>query len=237
SSEMAIKAPHSDWKLDQITPIEVRAVGLDQLLTHLWLRVLHGPRPLVRMSTVYNTVAQVADLMERRHDGDFDGFGGQPGAAEAWLRSDLLRVLKKHPEQYAVARPVHGLATRLRGTGKAASDSFASRVVYDWVEFTDERLLVELREFIDVDPDDPELDLASYARALLGRGEEPDIPRPAEPGTAMTPHCLGVASSYCRDLRRLLAYRTVMPRTVLVDHIQRLTGFHLGLYLLRLFRI
>ena len=48
---MALKSPHRDWKLDEITPIYVRAVGLDQLLTNLWLYILHGARPLVRMGT------------------------------------------------------------------------------------------------------------------------------------------------------------------------------------------
>jgi hypothetical protein len=234
---MAMKSPHSDWKLDAISPIDVRAVGLDQLLTNLWLCVLHGARPLVRMSTVFDSVAQVADLMERRHEGNFGGFDAEPGTAESWLRSDLLRVMKRHPEQFAVARPVHALATRLRGSARASSDSFASWLVHDWIQAVDEPLIEELRAFIDIDPSDEDLDLASYALALLGAAQEPDVARPGREQSIRPPLCRGQAATYCADLRRLLAYRHLMPRTVLVDHIQRLTGFHLGTYLLRLFQI
>jgi hypothetical protein len=55
-----------------------------------------------------------------------------------------------------------------------------------------------------------------------------DVPRPV---------CLGQAKTYAEDVRRLLAYREAIPRSALVDHLRRLTGFHLGLYLLRVFRV
>lgn len=234
---MALKSPHRDWRLGQINPIDVRAVGLDQLLTNLWLCVMHGARPLIRLATPFDSVVQLADLMEKRTAEHFDGFDDAPGAAETWLRSDLLRVLKRHPEQFAVARPVHGLAARLRGSTRDSSDSFASWLVYDWICAEDPDLLEQLRAFVDVDVHDPDLDLASLALALLGDGEEKDVPKPNSENSVRAPLCRGHAAIYCDDLRRLLAYRPVMPRTVLVDHIQRLTGFHLGLYLLRLFQI
>jgi hypothetical protein len=198
---------------------------------------MYGTRPLVRLSTPFDSVAQVAELMEKRTADHFEGFEESRGAAETWLRADLLRVLKRHPEQFAVARPVHGLATRLRGSARAADDSFASWVVYDWISAEGNELLQQLRDFVQVDPADDDLDLASFALALLGDAEEQDIPKPNSEATARPPLCRGHAATYCEDLRRLLAHRSVMPRTVLVDHIQRLTGFHLGLYLLRLFRI
>lgn len=234
---MAMKSPHRDWKLDQINPLDVRAVGLDQLLTNLWLVILHGSRPLVRMATVFDSVAQVSALMERRGDDRFRGFADAPAAADTWLRADLLRVMKKHPEQFAVARPLHALAARLRGPSRLSSDSYASLLVYDWVHAADIGLIDELRSFVTVDPSTDELDLASLALALLGDGEEPDRPKPGTQELVRTPICLGQATLYCEDLRILLAYRDVMPRTVLIDHIRALTGFHLGIYLLRMFQI
>jgi hypothetical protein len=56
------------------------------------------------------------------------------------------------------------------------------------------------------------------------------------PESVPTPVCLGQARTYTEDVRRLLAYRDSIPRSALVDHLRRLTGFHLGLYLLRVFR-
>ena len=105
--------------------------------------------------------------MEKRTADHFEGFEDAPGAAEAWLRADLLRVLKRRPEQFAVARPVHGLATRLRGTSRDSSDSFASWLVYDWIKADDpnEELLQELKSFVEVEPDDP----TSTSRPSLSR--------------------------------------------------------------------
>ena len=52
---MALKTPHRDWRLEQINPMDVRAVGLDQVLTNLWLCVIYGTRPLVRLSILPST--------------------------------------------------------------------------------------------------------------------------------------------------------------------------------------
>ena len=234
---MAMRSPHKDWRLNEISPIDVRQIGLDQLLTSLWLNVLHGPRPTARMTTAFEGVAQVAALMERRGEEGFVGFWNAPGAAETWLRSDLLRVMKQHPEQFAVARPLHGLAARLRGPNRAASDSNASLVVYNWMATEDPGLIEELRQFVKVDSADDTLDLASFALALLGEEQVEDRPKPVDDRADRMPAslCRGQARLYCDDLRKLLAYRAAMPRTVVVDHIRRLTGFHLGIYMLRVF--
>src|SRR5205085_1558968 len=43
---MALKKPHNEWRLPQASTLDVRAVGLDELLTRLWLRVIAQNRPL-----------------------------------------------------------------------------------------------------------------------------------------------------------------------------------------------
>ena len=86
--------------------------------------------------------------MERRREDGFVGFADVPGAAETWLRSDLLRVMKRRPEEFAVARPVHALAARVRGPSRVSSDSDASLIVYDWLHFADPALIDELRDLI-----------------------------------------------------------------------------------------
>ena len=234
---MALRAPHRDWRLPEISPIDVRAVDLDALLTRLWLRVLHRNLPLMPRAGAPTKLLELANDIERRTNEGFVGFSEEHGAAEAWLRADLVKTLRRTPDRFTVARPVHSLATRIRSTDRQTDDSSGSLAVYSWLEAVDRGLISELRSFIDVNVEQEPVDLATYALAKLGAQRDQDMPRSQEPPHTRPPLCMGQAVNYADDLRRLLAYRRAMPRAALVDHIRRLTGFHLGLYLLRAFRV
>src|SRR4051794_18547750 len=123
---MALKAPHRDWHLDLISPIDVRAIGLDQLMTRLWLRVLHENRPLLPRANAVQKLSELANEIEAESDGRFRGFSMNPTAAETWLRADLVKTLKRSPEKFTVARPVHALATRVRSVDRETNDSRGS---------------------------------------------------------------------------------------------------------------
>ena len=233
---MALKSQHREWKLGAINPLDVRAIGLDQLMIRLWLRVWFENRPLMARSNALQTVAELANEIERRSNEHFRGFGDAEGAAETWLRADLVKTLRRSPEKFTVARPAHLLATRIRSVDRQTDDSSASLAVYAWLEHVDPELLSDLRGFIDVDLEHESIDLPTYALALLGSEQAADMVKSDTPTTVPTPVCLGQATTYADDVRRLLAYRDSIPRSALVDHLRRLTGFHLGLYLLRLFR-
>jgi hypothetical protein len=240
---MALKGQHREWRLAAISPIDVKAVDLDAVLTRLWLRIAHGNRPLISRPGTATTVSELAMELERRANDRFVGFSENPGTAEAWLRADLVNTLRRTPDQFTVARPVHALATRIRSSDRQTQDSNDSLAVYSWLAKADKKLLSDIRDFIEVDVEADgdgsieEIDLATYALAVLGSQREPDKAKSEKPDALPAPLCNGQARHYADDLRRLLAYRGAMPRAALVDHIRRLTGLHLGLYLLRVFRI
>ena len=233
---MALKSPHNAWRLNIISPVDVRAVGLDQLLTRVWLRLLFDNRPLQARPNALQTVAELANEIERPSNEHFRGFAEAVGAAETWLRADLVKTLRRAPEKFTVARPVHALATRIRSIDRQTEDSSASLAIYSWIAYVDPTLLDELREFIDIDMEQESADLPTYALALLGSEQPGDMEKSDTPEVVPRPVCLGQAKTYADDVRRLLAYRESVPRSALVDHLRRLTGFHLGLYLLRVFR-
>jgi hypothetical protein len=233
---MSLPAAHTGWQLDQISVVNIKFVFLDQLLTKLWLRVLFDNRPLAPRVGGLQAVAELAQLIERANP-DFKGFAGT-GVAETWLRSDLVKTLKvqKKLGMFSVARPLHDRAVRIRNA-REDGDANASRAVYGWLHNCDPELLSELREFLTFDPDGERVDLATFALGLLGDQQIEDMPRPGEPEAVPAPLCRLNGDRYTDDLRRLLAYRLVMPRADLIDHIRRLTGFHLALYLLKVARI
>ena len=67
---------------------------------------------------------------------------------------------------------------------------------------------------------------------LEGLKEDPS----GERSTPEAPLCRGQARLFCDDLRRLLAYEKYVPRSVMIGYLRTAIGFHLGLYLLRLFQ-
>jgi hypothetical protein len=236
---MTLKSPHKDWKIDQLAVPDARAVGIEQLITQLWLRIAYDNRPTATTSENYKRVAELAQKIESPlRTPDFVAFDTVHGVAGAWLRADLLKVFKRDRDQFAVARPLHLPATRLRNVAKAG-DSGASAIVYTWLKEEAPDLLQALKQWIDVDVDDAESvsheDLPSYALARLAADEQPDTLK--DPGPPLPlPLCRLPGRLYTQDLRSLLAYRGKLPRPVLVEHIGRLTAFHLGLYLLRTYK-
>jgi hypothetical protein len=232
---MTLRPPHSDWRLPQVSVIDVRFVGLDQMLTRLWLRVLFENRPLATRVDGLQAVAELAHLMERPGNEQFIGFA-HTGVAEAWLRADLVKTLKRHPEKFTIARPVHDRAVRLRNP-REDNDSSASLAVYGWLYHRGGGLLGDLRDFLAFDPTTEEMDVATLALGILGDQQAEDVERSDEPEPAPSPLCSQHATVFADDMRRLLCYRAVMPRADLVDHVRRLTGLHVALYLLKMFRI
>lgn len=233
---MTLKKPHNEWRLERINALDVKAVGLDQMLTQLWLRVLHGNKPITKMGGGFQAVVEVANEIERDSNHRFKDFAKHPGLAEAWLRADLLKTFKRDPNTFSVARPLHSTAARLRNP-KQDNDSYASLALYGWMKHFHPHLLERLRAFITVGADKEELDLASYALFLLAEELQEDQIRKQEPEQTFAPLCHAQPSALADDITRLLAYQGVMPRSALVDHLRRVMGLHLGLYLLRLFKI
>jgi hypothetical protein len=231
---MILKGQHKEWRLTQASIIDVRAVELEQLLTFLWLRVGNGNRAVTRLSGAQTmTVADLATQMETATEA-FHGFRGLSGAAEAWLRADLVYTRKRDPNSFTVGRPLHLAAARIRNP-KENTDSNSSAQVYSWIHHADPALLPELLDFIQPGPDE-ELDLPSLGLRLLADSQPADTDR-TQPDPTVVPLCWEQARLFTEDLRSILAYRRVLPRSSIVEHIRRLAGLHLGLHLMRMFRI
>jgi hypothetical protein len=232
---MTLPAPHRDWKLDQLPVPEVRAIGSDELMTQLWLRIAHDNKQTASKQPASGSITQLASELESSES--FDGFEVGSEVAETWLRADLVKVLRRSRDQYAVARPVHLLATRLRNP-KKESDANASAIPYSWLRTHGEDVMDVLRSWLDVvDPSIEELgDLPAYALAVLGERFGRDERSTKERPTVGPMVCPNSGRAYVEDLRALLAYRHSFTRGVLVDHIRRLTRTHVALHLLHTFR-
>ena len=135
-----------------------------------------------------------------------------------------------------MARPVHLPATRLRNI-RHDSDAGASAIPFVWLRDEAPDVAADLKNWLDVgDPDINELgDLPTYALAVLAQDEEPDLILKKEKGGIASMLCQTDGRWFAEDLRALLAYRSVFPRAVVIDHMRRLTMLHITLHLLQIF--
>lgn len=223
------------FHLDLINLVQRQSVrDLEVVLTNLWLKVIHDNRRVKPRSSDTKSTELAQQFV---HDPDSPFGFPDVSAADAWLRSEALVMLKgtsyrRRIGEFVVARPVHDLATRVRNN-KAANDFGTANVAYAWLQESPD-VLEDLKSFLHVSVSDAGDDLTTYALALLGDSVGPDAPQ-SEPQTIPAPTCRRLGRQYAEDIARLLSYQRVLPRIALVEHLARITGLYIGLYLLTTF--
>ncbi|MDM8520300.1 hypothetical protein QUF64_09650 [Anaerolineales bacterium HSG6] len=232
----------NNTKICQIMP---KQIELNRVLINLYMLLRYGGRrPVTRGRKEVTLDYIVSQLTE--HSDMLIGFNDHPDLIKDWVYSDLIDVVfRGNVDKEAVVSPMplHLNAYKLRNP-KHAMDYRASEHLFSLLRAGDPQLIERLKDFLgqgmtggDIDSYDDEttLDLdtlmivrmvgtRNLKERVSGRGEELDPPL-----------CKGQAKLMCSDLRRLLTYENVVPRSILIGYIQTTLGLHLGLYLLRLF--
>jgi hypothetical protein len=235
----------NSFKMDEITYLDRKTLFLDRMLLSLFERLRFDGRSVVHKGRRAFDPPGLAARMAK-DPVRFPGFQGREDLAEAWLRSDLLDLMNRGKgvrETLVGPRPFHLNAYKATNS-KSVNDWGAAAQVWAMLYHADRPLLAELRTFfgpgLDFDSDtyDGHTDLDIETLAILGIVDGVQVmasPSPApEP---LEPLCLAQGRLLADDLRRLLAYRDVIPRLALANHARTVFGLHLALYQLRLFRL
>lgn len=233
------------FKADEITYMDRKAITLDRTMLKLFEMLRFDGRPPVRRVRkaveVENLVKAMAEEPER-----FPGFINHPEAAGAWLANDLLEIMNRgKPGREAVVgpRPFHLNAYKLTNP-KAAQDYGSAEQVWAMIYHADPELLAHLRDFfgrgLDRHSDryDRTTPLDLETLAILNLADQVTVSYKSTPVVPpRRPLCAMQGRVLCDDLRRLLAYESVVPRHVLANYIRTVIGLHLALFMLRLFRL
>ncbi|MCC5841969.1 MAG: hypothetical protein JJT96_17775 [Opitutales bacterium] len=251
---MAIKIKEKEFRLTKITLMDFKMIEMDRVLTNLFARIYHNgaESKLSRSSKDPNTVAKfLAQFLE---DGDaFRGFNDKnhPEIVERWIETHLLDLVNRGKPRQAVAapRPLHGFTYRFRNT-KHCRDYGASAMIYELLAHARNNVGVEALKqlkqyfFKGVDPSTGQLSVDRSvdveAQALLNSLNSEAVREDVPQKDSRNPHqpvCIGSADLLANDLIRLMRYKEVIPRTVMVDYLKILLAFHLGLYHLRLLKL
>lgn len=222
--------------------VDMKAVNLDNVLVNLFMLMRNnGARIKLRLarSATFHDINSVIEkyfkALEKRNE--FQGFTDFPEAAESWLRSSLVNMVfrGKAKENVSSLRPLHLESYRIRNQKYTRDYNTADQVFV----MINQRPSVRdaLKQYMTVGwdnltkklTDTPTLDVDTAG--LLHLIKLVDIDTKVNNVTGdIKPLLKGQAELFCDDIRRLLAYQESIPRSVFIDYLRILTGFHLSLY-------
>jgi len=251
---MAIQLKDKEFRLTKLTLMDFKVIEMDRVLTNLFARIFHNgadsklSRGSHDLNTIERFLLQFLDNAE-----SFKGFndGNNPEIVERWIETHLLDLVNRGKPQQMVAapRPLHGFTYRFRNA-KHCRDYGAASMIYELLvnarNGAGSETLKQLKQYFfkGVDPATGKMDadrsVDVEAQALLNTLNSGNVTVDTPQKDSRTPHkpiCIGASDILANDLLRLLRYKDVIPRTVMVDYLKILLAFHLGLYHLRLLKL
>ncbi len=246
---MKINRRDYEFNNPRICHLQPKHIELERVLINLYMLLRYdGKRPVTKTSRREVNLQFVMDQLLTQHPDTLLGFKDYPEIVADWIYSDLLDIVYRGiPEKEKIASPLppHLNAYKLRNPAQA-KDYRGAEHLYSMMQAVQPGLISRLKDFLGqgMDPTggydkyDGETQLDLDTLTIVHMVDNPlfkESPsstyEPLEP-----PLCLGQARLLCDDLQRLLVYEKHVPRSVMIGYLRTAIGFHLGLYLLRLFR-
>lgn len=245
---MKIERRDYEFNNPRICHLQPKLIELDRVLINLYMLLKYnGQRPVARTGRREVTVKYIIDQLLAQHPDKLHGFSDHPEVIKDWVHSDLLDlVFRDVPDKEKVAAPLplHLNAYKLRNPAQA-KDYRGAEHLYSLMQAADPELVSRLKNFLGqgMDPTggydkyDGETALDLDTLMIIHMVDNPYLQESPSSVRDMLepPLCLGQARLICDDLRRLLVYENEVPRAVMIGYLKTAIGFHLGLYLLRLF--
>ncbi len=225
---------------------DVKAVSLDNVLVNLFMLIRNnGAR--IKLKLKRSTFHEVKTLMEHfkflEQNGEVEGYTGNEVAIESWLRSSLVNMVfrGKAKENIASLRPLHLESYRIRNQKHTKDYNTADQV---FIMLNRRPLVMKaLRDYLCIGWDNNTkaiydttahtLDVDTAGLLHLIKGVDID-PKVSNSMSSIAPILPLQADLFCDDIKRLLAYQNSMPRSVFIDYLRILVGFHLSLYFQKL---
>ncbi|NEZ64671.1 hypothetical protein D0962_18070 [Leptolyngbyaceae cyanobacterium CCMR0082] len=244
---MKLKQEDQEFRNPKVFYPDPKNVELDRVLVNLFVLLrCDGSRPTTKARAPANFdkvnfhQKKLAALPSNK------GFDEHSSITQAWLESDVFDVVNRgkgeEAEVIASLKPLHIDASKIR-IAKRCRDYFVSDHLYACLEYGERKTIHALKAFLDQGRDpgtgkydgQTSLDLETLTVLKLVEGL-PEIHSSGNKAAAYPPVCIGQARILCDDVQRLLVYKDVVPRAVMIEYLKAILGLHTGLYTLRLSR-
>ena len=245
---MSLSKRDREFRLPKISYLDFKHLEMDRVLTAFFARLAHnGYQSRLRRKVELSVESFVDEFME--HPEWFTGFQAHRDVLARWVETHLLDVVNRGKPTQAVAapRPLHGFTYRFRNP-KHSRDYGAAQHLYETLygarNGAGQRAIEHLNHFFFQGHDkvtgkaDSVAVLDVETQALLRLLDQvEDAPDTQSGRESFAPLCVGAADLLAEDLQRLLFYHRFIQRSVMVEYLKVLIGFHLGLYHLRLLKL
>ncbi len=224
---------------------DLKSVSLDNTLVNLFM-LMRNNGARIKLRLKQGTFHEIKTLKnyfkELENRNEVNGFVEYPEATESWLRSSLVNLVNrgKAKENVSSMRPLHLESYRIRNQ-KNTRDYQASDQVYIMLSQRPE-VLQALKDYLLIGwdnasrkiVDNPTLDVDTAGILHLIKLVEIDTMSASTSRLSIQPLLKDQANLFCDDIIRLLAYQNSIPRSVFIDYLRILIGFHLSLYFQKL---
>jgi len=239
---MSLQKADREFRLNKLCLIDYKQIETERMLTAFLAR-LHHNGASSRLNRKEELITEI--FVEALSDNPkCEGFKYHKDIIGLWIENHLFDVVNRGKSNQALAapRPLHGFTYRFRNA-KVSRDYDSSAQLYELIDNARKGLgqatLEHLKSFFfrGIDPHTEKADASIFVdvetQALLHLLQ--DISDASDgKRDQQNPVCVGSCDLLADDVQRLLCYHEQIPRTVMVDYLKILLGFHLGTYLLRL---
>lgn len=223
---------------------DVKAITLDNVLVNLFMLMRNnGARIKLMLKT--GTFHDIKSLKKYFHvlegNGEIQGYSDYPEAIESWIRSSLVNMVfrGKAKENVASMRPLHLESYRIRNQRHTRDYNSADQLFIMLSQRPE--VMKALKDYLSIGwdnasrkiVDSPTLDVDTAG--ILHLIKLVDIDTKASTSQMLIKPILEKqANLFCDDVMRLLSYQYSIPRSVFIDYLRVLVGFHLSLYFQKL---
>jgi hypothetical protein len=247
---MAIKLNKEEslFRNDLIFTADAKAVNIDNTLVNLFMLLKHnGVRPKQRARSGGSTFIELDTLKKvfskLEEEGSIKGFKENPDAAELWMRSNLVNMVFRgnvDKEKISSLRPIHLESYRVRNAANTRDYNTADQVYL--MLGANPTVKEDLKNFLMEGWDQTTnkinvgngLDVDSLGLLHIIKNVKPGFLESNSTLNQISPVLQKQAELFCDDVRRLLVYKRLIPRNVLIDYLKTITSFHLSLYIQKL---
>lgn len=237
---MKLKSYEQEFRNPKVFYPDPKNIDLDRVLVNLFMLLrCDGKRPVTRgrQKRVFDQVQHHVQALIKKK-GEVHIAAEHEEIAKAWLESDIFDMVNRGTAKEAISslRPLHLDAYKIR-VASHCRDYNVADTLYAMLSSSEQQALRELTAYLGQGQGDGGAPLDLETLTVLKLVDS--LPHHHGVGDSVAQHrplCTGQGQVLCDDIQRLLAYRSVVPRTVMIDYLKTLCGLHVALFTLRLSR-
>lgn len=245
---MDLKLPKTDllFRNDLLYTIDAKSINIDHTLINLFVLLQNnGQRPHRQRRGKFDKERMHKIIEGLETHGLLEGFTGNPEAIDLWLRTGLINLVnrgKLDKEKISSLVPIHLESAKVRTVH--ARDYFSAEQVYQMLSINP-GVMASLRQYLGEGFDHrtnkvvnaEKLDVDTLGILHMASKLKDTSKSSVTAISKVTPLLRKEAETFCDDIRRLLVYKSVIPRNVMIDYLKTLVSFHLSLYLQKLIHV